>query len=148
MGLKLPGVWAPFDFRFHRTSPIVTRSIELDTFSNPTIFIKPEGISKFGFWFQFKTAAGFQPEAYTGISRIETARPAQSRSQKTRSYLKKVFAPDSRVAPSSQILDIPKYAFGLTLGRALNSNENPNFAIASRVAGRPGLFTIDPVDPL
>jgi hypothetical protein len=69
-----------------------------------------------------------------------------------RSYLKKVFSPDIGVEPSPQVLDILKYACGLSLGPqvldilkyacglslgyALISNENPNFEIAS------SLFTL------
>jgi len=48
-----------------------------------------------------------------------------------RSHLKKVFSPDIGVEPSPQVLDILKYACGLSLGFALISNENPNFEIAS-----------------
>jgi hypothetical protein len=47
------------------------------------------------------------------------------------SHLKKVFSPDIGVEPSSQVLDILKYACGLTLDLALISTENPNFEIAS-----------------
>jgi len=36
-----------------------------------------------------------------------------------RSHLKKVFSPDIGVEPSSQVLNIPKYACGLRLGFAL-----------------------------
>jgi dTMP kinase len=50
-----------------------------------------------------------------------------------RSHLKKVFSPDIGVDPSPQVLNILKYACGLSLGLALISNENPNFEIASRV---------------
>jgi len=53
-----------------------------------------------------------------------------------RRYLKKVFSPDCCVAPSSQILDILEYACGLTLGRALNSNENPNFEMGFKKASQ------------
>jgi hypothetical protein len=48
-----------------------------------------------------------------------------------RNYLKKVFSSDIGVEPSSQVLDILKYACGLILGLALISTENPNFEIAS-----------------
>jgi hypothetical protein len=48
-----------------------------------------------------------------------------------RSHLKKVFSPDIGVEPSSQVLDILKYACGLSLGLALIANENPFFEIAS-----------------
>jgi len=50
-----------------------------------------------------------------------------------RSHLKKIFSPDIGVGPSPQVLDILKYACGLSLGFALLSNENPNFEIASNM---------------
>jgi hypothetical protein len=46
-----------------------------------------------------------------------------------RSHLNKVFSPDIGVEPSTQVLDILKYACGLTLGFALISTENPNFEL-------------------
>ena len=49
-----------------------------------------------------------------------------------RSHLKKVFSSDIGVEPSSQVLDILKYACGLILGLALISTENPNFETASK----------------
>ena len=49
-----------------------------------------------------------------------------------RSHLKKVFSSDIGVEPSSQVLDILKYACGLSLGLALISPENPNFEMASK----------------
>jgi hypothetical protein len=48
-----------------------------------------------------------------------------------RSHLKKVFSPDIGVEASAQILDIPVYACGLSLCRALISTKNPNFEMAS-----------------
>ena len=51
-----------------------------------------------------------------------------------RSRLKKVFSPDIGVDPSPQVLDILKYACGLSLGFALISYENPNFEIASNLS--------------
>jgi len=56
-----------------------------------------------------------------------------------RSYLKKVFSPDIGVEPSPQVLDILKYACGLSLGFALISNENPNFEMASSVQQSRGI---------
>jgi hypothetical protein len=51
----------------------------------------------------------------------------------TRSHLKKVFSPDIGVKPSPQVLNILKYACGLSLGLALISNENPKLEIASNL---------------
>ena len=48
-----------------------------------------------------------------------------------RSYLKKVCSPDIGVEPSSQILNILKYACGPRLGFALISNKYPFFEMAS-----------------
>jgi hypothetical protein len=50
-------------------------------------------------------------------------------------HLKKFFSPDIGVEPSSQVLDILEYAFGLILGLALISTENPNFEMASSILG-------------
>ena len=48
-----------------------------------------------------------------------------------RSHLKNVFSAELGLEPSSQVLDILKYACGLRLGIALISGKNPNFEIAS-----------------
>jgi len=48
-----------------------------------------------------------------------------------RSYLKKVFWPNSCVGPLFQVLNIHEYACGLKLGPALALNQNPNFEMAS-----------------
>jgi hypothetical protein len=72
----------------------------------------------------------FHPEA--DEMRFQNLRSCSRARRRTyKSYLKKVFGPDFCLAPSSQILDILEYACGLTLGRALNANENPNFEMAS-----------------
>jgi hypothetical protein len=51
--------------------------------------------------------------------------------ERNRNRLKKVFSPELGVAPSPQLFEIPEYACGLRLGRALISSENPIFEMAS-----------------
>ncbi|MDJ0811843.1 MAG: hypothetical protein QNJ01_17185, partial [Desulfobacterales bacterium] len=47
------------------------------------MFESKGAVSKLGFWLKIKAAVRFQPEEYSGISRIETERPTLRLGQKT-----------------------------------------------------------------